>query len=172
MNHALVSFFMLVLIGSVGYSILQAGQEGANRGKPVPITRLVTRSGPPSSFTSNSGIGDALRIVIRDNEAWRDMWKRIHYPVSPSPPPLPEIDFSQEMVIVVALGARPSGGYGIIIDGAYERDYLLEVLVRSVSPGKGCLNVAMVTQPVDIVRLPKTQGTVVFRETEVVRDCK
>ena len=172
MKHALGFFLMFVLIGFSGHSILQAGQEGANRGKPVPITRLVTRSGPPSSFTYNSGIGDALRIVIRDNEAWREMWKRIHYPVFPSPPPLPEIDFSREIVVVVGLGTRPSSGYGIIIDGAYEQDNLLEVLVRTVSPGKNCINLTVMTQAVDIVRLAKTQSAVVFRDTEVVRDCK
>jgi hypothetical protein len=87
-------------------------------------------------------------------------------------PPLPEIDFSREIVIVVALGVRPSGGYGIIVDGAYERDKQLKIVVRSISPGKGCIVTAALTQPVDIVRLPKTVRSVVFREAEVMHECK
>ncbi len=76
------------------------------------------------------------------------------------------------MLIVVALGGRPTGGYGIIVDRAYERDDRLEVIIRIQTPGKTCINTAATTQPVDIVRLPKTERSVVFRETEIVHDCK
>ena len=116
-------------------------------------------------------------MVIRDREAWLDVWKRIH---SPDPthgpystlPPLPEIDFSREMLIVVTLGARPTGGYGIIVDAVYEQHDQLEVVVRSISPGKSCFVTQSTTQPVDIVRLAKTERSVVFRETDDVHKCK
>ena len=91
----------------------------------------------------------------------------------PELPPLPEIDFSREMVVVAAMGRRPSTSYAIIIDSAYERnDYRLEVVVRSVENRKGCMAMAMMTAPIDIVRLPKTERSVIFREIEVVPDCQ
>jgi hypothetical protein len=178
MKRALLSLVILLTISLSGYSTLRAIQETPHPGTPVTVTPLgPKRSGPRMSFTSNSGIGDPLRIVIRDGDAWREMWKRIHSPDADHDPiselpPLPEIDFSREIVVVVASGARANGGYAIIVDGAYERDDRLEIVVRSVSPGKGCFNVQMVTQPVDIVRLPKTERSVVFRENEVVHECK
>jgi len=85
---------------------------------------------------------------------------------------LPKIDFSKEMVVVVALGGRPTGGYGIVVDRAYERDDRLEVIVRSLTPAKSCFLIQATTAPVDIVRIPKTERSVVFRETEVVHECK
>jgi hypothetical protein len=116
--------------------------------------------------------------VVRDRDAWVDLWNRIHRvdPIRgpyPEPPPLPEIDFSREMLVVAAMGRRGSSAYGIIIDAAYayERNYRLEVVVRSVENRCG-LALGIMTAPIDIVRLPKTERTVIFRETEVVPACK
>jgi len=101
--------------------------------------------------------------------AWLDVWNRIHSRdprLGPSPvPPLPEIDFSREIVVVAAMGSRPTAGYFISIDGAHERDNLLEVVVRSVETR--CGGFTILTAPLAIVRLPKTERSVVFREIEV-----
>jgi hypothetical protein len=112
--------------------------------------------------------------VVRDRNTWLDVWKRI-YQVVPSNgpyPELPEIDFSREMIFIAAMGQQPTSGYAIIIDGAYERDDGLEVVVKSVINLKCGAVLTMVTSPIDIVRLPKIERPVVFREIEVVPDCK
>ena len=70
------------------------------------------------------------------------------------------------------MGQRPSSGYEIIIDSACEVDNQLEVLVRSTDFLKCGLQLGILTAPVDIVRFPKTDLPVVFRETEVTSDCK
>jgi hypothetical protein len=75
------------------------------------------------------------------------------------------------MLIVVALGERPTGSYGIIVDSVYEREKELEILVRSISRVKCGLVIQSLTQPLDLVRLPKTELSVVFREIEV-DECK
>jgi hypothetical protein len=174
MNRALLSFFVVLLISIPGLQVLRATQD--NQGRPVPITAMAPkRPGPRTSFTLGSGIWDQLRVVIRDRDAWLDVWKRIQRPDPnrgpyPEPPPLPEIDFSRDMIVVAAMGARPSSGYAIIIDAAYERNDRLEIVVRSVE-NRNCLAYAIMTAPVDIVRLPKTERSVVFREIEVVPDC-
>jgi hypothetical protein len=176
MKRALLSLFILIPISFSGYTVLRATQEPATQGTPLPFTQLgPKRSGPHTSFAANSFLWDPLRVVIRDGDTWRDMWKRIHSPAPgrgpyPELPPIPEIDFSREMIVVVAMGRQPNSAFAIIIDGAYERDDRLEIVVRSVS-GKGCLAYSIITAPVDIVRLPRTERSVVFRETEVVPDC-
>jgi hypothetical protein len=180
MKRMLLSLFILLLVSFSGYSVLRTPQQPSNGGKPVPITPLAPKPcptcAPRQSFTAYSGIGESLRMVIRDRDAWRDIWKEIHSPKGYGSgtelPPLPEIDFSREMVVVAALGARPSSGYSIIVDRAYERDDRLEIAVRTTSPGKGCMALAVVTAPVDVVRLPKTDRSVVFRETEITHNCK
>jgi len=165
---------VLFLISIPGLQVLRATQEVAHQGKPVPVTQLgPKRSGPRSSF-SGSKFEGPFRLVVRDPDAWHDVWRRIYQHNTgngPYPEP-PEIDFSREMVIVAAMGQRPTSGYEIIIDSAYERDDQLEVIVKSVVNVK-CFGVLMVvTSPIDIVRLPKVERPVVFREIEVVPDCK
>jgi hypothetical protein len=76
------------------------------------------------------------------------------------------------MIVVAAMGQQPSSGYEILIEGACEVDNQLEILVRSTNFLKCGLQLGIVTAPVDIVRLPKTDLPVVFRETEVTSDCK
>jgi hypothetical protein len=86
-------------------------------------------------------------------------------------PPLPEVDFSREMLIVAAMGQQPSL-YEIIIERACEVDNQLEVLVRSTKFLPCGAYAGLLPETVDIVRLPKTDLPVVFRETEVTSDCK
>lgn len=171
MKRILLSL-VLFLISIPGLQVLRATQI-AHQGKPVPIIQLgPKRSGPRWSF-GESNTKDSFRVVVRDRDTWLDLWKRI-YPVVPSKgayPELPEIDFSREMVVVAAMGQRPSSGYAIIIEGAYERDDRLEVVVKSVENLK-CVGLTVLTSPVDIVRLPKVERPVVFREIEVAHDCK
>jgi hypothetical protein len=66
------------------------------------------------------------------------------------------------------MGRRPDGFYFISIEGAYERDDRIEVVVRSVENRKGRVAPGILTAPLEIVRLPKTERSVVFREIEVV----
>jgi len=95
----------------------------------------------------------------------------------PTPiPAAPDIDFSREMIIVAAMGPRPSG-YSITVEEAYERGDRLEVVVRSISRGScgvwtTCGSVVMGTQPVDIVRIAKSESPIVFREIKAVMECK
>lgn len=164
----------LFLISIPGLQVPQPTQEVAYQGKPVLVTQLgPKRSGPRTSY-SGSKFEDPFRLVVRDRDAWHDVWKQLyqHHPGNGPYPEPPEIDFSREMVIVAAMGQRPTSGYEIIIESAYERDDWLEVVVKSVVNVK-CFGVyTVVTSPIDIVRLPKTELPVHFREIEVVPDCK
>src|SRR4030095_17180821 len=85
------------------------------------------------------------------------------HPVPTATPAAPDIDFSREMIIVAAMGPRPTSGYAITIEEAYERGDRLEVVVRSISPGS-CGAFQMGTQPVEIVRIAKSERPIVFRE--------
>lgn len=174
MKSSQILFSAVLTITCCGLSLLQAGQEGADAGTPVIVTPLresCATCSTRASFEVYSGITERQRLVIRDHEAWRKVWKRIYAQRSPTPP-LPEIDFAGEMLIVAAMGGKSTGGHGIVIDGANERDNRLEIKVRSISPGKGCMTTQALTAPVDIVRIKKTERTVVFRETETLHDCE
>jgi hypothetical protein len=108
--------------------------------------------------------------VIRDPVTWQTVWKEI-WRGSSEVPPVPAIDFSSEMIVVAALGARSTGGYGILIDGANEvANGGVNVTIRSTSP-LNCLVTEAFTQPVDIARVP-IRGKVEFTERSEVHQCQ
>src|SRR5215213_6903733 len=147
--------------------------ESVCRGKTVPVSLLerpfgLKMQGRRTSYLSGR-ISHRARLVIRDRVQFNELWNEIMRHVSDKPP-LPEVDFSREMLIVAAMGQQPSP-YEIIVDGACEVDNQLEVLVRSTKSDWCGAIVGLLPETVDIVRLPKTDLPVVFRETEVTSDC-
>ncbi|HEY4129096.1 MAG TPA: protease complex subunit PrcB family protein [Gemmatimonadaceae bacterium] len=133
----------------------------------LPITRLRNQAG---SFDSNSGLVDSARVVVRDAATWRTLWGQINQPFIPQPA-VPSIDFNRDMVVVAAMGTKPSGGYDIMIEGVTEDSSGVEISVVRSSPGNGCALTAARTQPVDLARIPATPRPVRFRERSVVVPC-
>ena len=171
MKRLVFSSLVVLLLNLPNYSLVRPTQGSEHQGAPVPVTQLgPKRSGPRWSYSDGSCLREPIRVVIRDGDAWNKMWREMFAnPLcgSNEVPPPPPIDFTREMIIVAALGARPTSGYGIVIDQAYERGDRLEVVVRSILPGGGTFQV--LTNPVDVVRLPKTQRPVIFREIQTER---
>jgi hypothetical protein len=148
------------------HGALASGQPGLSR-EASPLTRLASSN---ASFTVFSGFNDSARIVVRDSATWDETWRTIHRPFIP-PPPVPPIDFSREMVVVAALGARPSEGYEIVFENVREDTSGVEVDVRVSEPARGCPVSAAITQPVDLARITATGRAVRFRQRNVVVPC-
>jgi len=134
---------------------------------PVPLRFGGTRP-PPVPWFHSFPTKTSFREVIKTREEFSDFWKRLLAPVPPRKwPPMPEIDFAKEMVVIAAMGERPSSGYGIMIDGACECDGQVEVYVSSNENTCGGGGLAVVTAPADAVKLPQTNLPIVFRETQI-----
>ncbi|HEX7773117.1 MAG TPA: protease inhibitor I9 family protein [Pyrinomonadaceae bacterium] len=141
--------------------------------KPVAVSLLerpfeLKVYGSRTSYLK-AGISQRARLVIRDRAEFNELWNKI-MSNRPDKPPLPEVDFSREMLIVAALGQQPSI-YDIIIDSACELDKQLEVQVRITKFLPCGAYLGLLPETADMVRLPKTDLPVVFRETEVTSDC-
>lgn len=137
-------------------------------GVEVPIVRLRSE---PYSFSFYTGIQEPSRLVIRDLETWRSVWNRL-YDGSTPVPALPDIDFSKEILVVAALGERGSSGYIIVFEGAVENDAGgADVIVRSLSPARNCATLTVLTQPVDIAKIPLKYSLVRFVERKGTAIC-
>jgi hypothetical protein len=147
-------------------SAVAVGQHNL-RTAPVTVSRLRTGNG---AFSAYAGVHDPMRTVIRDSVAWRELWERINRPFMPQPA-LPAIDFAREMIVVAALGSRPNGGYDVVIQGAEQDSAGIEISVRVAAPASGCPTAAVVTQPIDLARVPVSDQPVRFREQNVVVAC-
>lgn len=134
---------------------------------PISLTRFRTDS---IAFEFSSGIGQAQNLVIKDAAAWNDLWQRIYAGQTPTPP-LPAVDFTQEMVVAAAMGSRPTGGYDIVLTGAGQDSAGLVIAVRATSPGAHCITTQAFTHPIDIARLATSDAPVRFEETRAVADC-
>ena len=117
-----------------------------------------------------SGIPDARRLVIRTSVEWNALWEEVTQNRMPKPPP-PEVDFEQYMVIVAAMGSRPTGGYTVTVDEVNQGQGQLLAEVRETSPGPTCMTTQALTAPVTAVRVVRSEGRVTFVEVQDQHDC-
>lgn len=132
----------------------------------VPFETLVQET--------SSGLVEPCDLVIRDQKTWDELWPRVttcrvpdpavprEWPVDPKtkwvPPPSPEVDWSAGMVVLVALGFRPTMGYDLEIDRIGVRGSVL--MVHAVETEPGDLTFEMVSHPVHAVTTPPFEGEV------------
>jgi hypothetical protein len=161
-------------ISSIVLSLLVGGMGLAGCRSPTD-TQAVQDLGPEQEHevilrAGYSGFNSSERLVVRNDSHWADVWQTAFALQTPVPP-LPAIDFSTEMVLVAALGARPSGGYGIAIDELAPEGNGIAVLVTATSPGSTCFTTQAITQPVEIVRVHAVPGAVSFQERARTHQC-
>jgi hypothetical protein len=113
---------------------------------------------------AHSGLAERRRELIRDEASWARLWAEIHAGVTPAPP-LPPVDFAREMLIAVASGTRPSGGFSIKVRSIATRGERLEVAVVESCPAPGAMVSMSLTQPVEVVRAPRLTQAPRFQET-------
>ena len=116
---------------------------------------------------TNTGISESRRLVIRDANAWAGFWAELGVGERPA------VDFTKDLVLVVAAGQRSTGGYGIEIERVTQTGGALTVEVQETSPGPNCVTTSALTQPVDVVLVP---GAGVhswsFTERKEVQGCR
>jgi hypothetical protein len=112
---------------------------------------------------THSGLAERRREVVRDEVGWTRLWADIHAGVTPAPP-LPPVDFGRHMLIAVASGTRPSGGFTIKVRSVATRGGKLEVAVLETCPAPVAMVTMELTQPVEVVRVPRLTQPATFHE--------
>jgi hypothetical protein len=106
-----------------------------------------------------SALSEEREVAIPDREAWAALWRQ-HAPGRP----LPEVDFSREIVVGVFLGTRASAGFEVEILGYREGRGGIVVQYRETVPPRGALTAQVLVSPYHIVAFPKRPGTVTFEK--------
>jgi hypothetical protein len=112
---------------------------------------------------AHSGLAEPRREVVRDEAGWARLWADIHAGVTPAPP-LPPVDFGRHMLVAVASGTRPSGGFAIRVRSVATRGGKLEVVVLETCPAPDAMVTLELTQPVEVVRVPRLEQPAAFQE--------
>lgn len=110
-------------------------------------------------------------LVIRNEADFRAFWRALH-DNDPSPPPLPNIDFSQETVMAALLGTKPSGGYIIEIEEIIPNaDAPARVRIEVTVPGGSCGVTGALTSPYHVIKVEGTGLNFTFADERVRRTC-
>ena len=128
---------------------------------PLPITPLL--------LSITSGFAEPMEMVLHDQNALSDAWKTAHAGIRGNP--APTVDFQSQMVVVVALGTRRTGGYSVQIDQVNRDKDGAVVSYTATSPGATCMTTQMITSPVAAVTAPLVTGAVRFERHDVVNKC-
>jgi hypothetical protein len=139
-----------------------SGEAPADAETALEPTTLVT--------VTYSGIVDHLALVIRDATGWHNRWAEIVSDQEPKPDP-PAVDFDRQMVLLVGLGERPSGGYSVEIVEVILRDGELLVLSMEQIPEPRCAVTRAITSPVVAATVPRTDAPVVFEHRTLIYEC-
>jgi hypothetical protein len=145
------------------------GQAAGAQANP----RHAAASPPPKEFyfAYTDGQMGPVRALVRTEGEFREYWKRAHTGVPDAPPP-PTIEFSKEMVAVVALGLLGAPGHRARIASAVDQDGILDIVVDVHVYGRGvCIVADQDVWPTLMVRLPATQSMPLFHDRRVVDKC-
>jgi len=118
---------------------------------------------------STSGFDESAELVLRDATAFATAWRTAHNGVAGNEPPI--VDFRSDMVVVLALGTHRTGGYSVRFDRMTTDGSGAIVHYTVTRPGPDCMTTQMITSPLQVVRVPRVEGTIRFERREVVERC-
>tara|TARA_R110001592_G_scaffold32788_1_gene114484 strand:- start:1133 stop:1603 length:471 start_codon:yes stop_codon:yes gene_type:complete len=120
---------------------------------------------------SNSGFEELTTEVITSQseleKTWKQAWSRFS-----DAPEIPKIDFTQKQVILVALGMKNNGGFGLEIENITQTKNEISVNYIEIRPDANCINSQAIVFPFELIEIEKTAKKVVFKSTEKIIDCK
>jgi hypothetical protein len=116
------------------------------------------------SVGTHSGYGSQANLVIQDSQAWIDLWNQ-HMLFMVEPLPVPEVDFSSNMVVAVFMGVKPTGGYALHVYEVVETEATIVVKMERTEPGPTTIVPQVLTQPYHMIQIAKTEKPVTFDVT-------
>ncbi len=156
-------------------TIVQTSEGALARPNAIPLTATEIAWNDAGvvrlARIANSGFRDPARLVIDDEAQWTTVWTLLwaQQDSQPAPPP-PAVDFTRNSVIVAALGQGSARGFGIDLSRiATTRDTVYAEVSSRLSVG--CNTLAELSQPVDVIRIPKPHAPVVFVERAADGEC-
>ena len=121
--------------------------------------------------SSNSGFEELTTKVISSQIEFEQIWKQTWSRISDAPQ-IPAIDFSQKQIVLIALGAKNNGGFGLEIENITQTKNEISVNYLETKPGTNCLSTQAIVFPFELIEIEKTAKKVVFKSTEKIIECK
>ncbi|MBL4594663.1 MAG: protease complex subunit PrcB family protein [Flavobacteriales bacterium] len=109
--------------------------------------------------------------VISNEQEFKKVWD-LAFANFMDKEPFPSVSFETQLVLLVAMGERNSGGYNISIKSIDETKTNVVVTVEESKPGSTCITTTVMAYPYQIVTIDKSKKEVTFKKTEKVIECE
>jgi hypothetical protein len=117
-----------------------------------------------------SGHRQKQNYVITSREEWQSLWELVHTNVIPKPD-LPEVDFTERVIIGVFQGEQASGGFDITVTDLVKNGKKLTAKVTEMTPGGSCAVTTALTQPYHIIVTDRMRK-VKFKVKREIKECQ
>jgi hypothetical protein len=109
-----------------------------------------------------SGLKPGVIRVARTEAEWLELWKEHTSSMLPRPD-APSIDWKHDMVVCVAIGPRPTAGYGVRITNVVGENGRIVVEAEESRPLPGAIVPQVVSHPYCIATTARADGEVELR---------
>ncbi|WP_281765817.1 protease complex subunit PrcB family protein [Neptunitalea lumnitzerae] len=113
--------------------------------------------------SSVGGPQTAEIIVAKEPGIVNEFFKKVNS-TSGSHLAAPKIDYSKEMLFVICMGEKQSGGYQIDVSTIEETANTITVFVKETTPEEGAIVTTMITNPFTVVKLKTSNKRIIFRK--------
>ncbi|MDF1673226.1 MAG: protease complex subunit PrcB family protein [Vicingaceae bacterium] len=157
---------ILILISILGLLSCKSSQSSTSSVmEKVVFTPIELKSG------NNGGFKTKTNLVISTQEEFLKIWNQA-FANYMNKETAPEVDFEKNIILLVALGEKTSGGYTIKVDNVIETKDNTVVNVLYTSPGKGCMTTESITYPFQIIQIEKPNKAILFSKKNIVFGCE
>ncbi len=156
---------IFILISILGLLSCKSSQSTTNSVmEKIIFTPIELQSG------DNGGFKSKTNLVISTQEEFLKIWDQA-FANYMNKETAPSIDFEKNVILLVALGQKTSGGHTIKVNSVVETKDNTVVNILETSPGKDCMTTEAITYPYQIVQIEKPNKNVQFSAIEKVIDC-
>ena len=158
---------LLAIIISISLFSCKTGENATDKKavvKDSKVTFIELKSG------HNSGFSQAVTKVIKSQEEFNEVWT-VLFANYMKKDETPEVDFENNVLVLVAAGEKNSGGYNIKVSKAVSMANKTHVTIIASGPGKNCVTTEAITYPYQLVQFEKTGQEFVFDTMEKLIDC-
>lgn len=154
--------------------------QACHKKPPPPVTPAAAPAAPPAApppapppaenlsaveqdarlyYDDVPSFADSIRYVVRDAATWANIWTQATRGQA-SAPPLPAVDFSRSIVLLVGAGKMRTGDQ-IHVDSVGTKQGRLVAVVRTTVD---CHSIPNDAYPFELVRVPRSDRAVQFVE--------
>lgn len=139
------------------------GDTGAQSGQPKNVSFTVLSEG------TNAEVTDRKNYRIKNRDEFASVWA---YAYGDTGEPLPSVDFTQNHILAIFSGERPSAGYGVTVNAVIDTDTAREIMITHTEPGSSCITAQVITSPFQFILVPKTDLPIARTDFTVTQECE